>query len=266
MKGTLVIVAAILLLVLSFLLFTNINPFARAYLNAKVSAADIIGPTLNVLGAPARAVQYVFNSYFNLVGVKEKNAELRKKMETLQVESQKLPELERENQRLRSLLKLTEQKPNTMIAARVIGEDVVNWFKCIIIDKGKDQGVREKMPVITPAGVVGQAVEVSRWHSKVMIINDTNSAIDAYVSGKQTRGIIEGTGQTTLRMKYVRKNDEIEVGDKLITSGKDAIYPKGMAIGLVIVVNKNSPGLFAEVEVMPYNNFRKLDEVLVVKR
>ena len=74
MKGTLVIVAAILLLVLSFLLFTNINPFARAYLNAKVSAADIIGTTLKVLGAPARAVQYVFNSYFNLVGVKEKNA------------------------------------------------------------------------------------------------------------------------------------------------------------------------------------------------
>jgi rod shape-determining protein MreC len=265
-KGTLVIVAAILLLVLSFLLFTNINPFARAYSNAKVSAADIIGPTLRVLGAPARAVQYVFDSYFNLVGVKEKNAELRKKMESLQVESQKLPELERENQRLRSLLKLTEQKHNSMIAARVIGEDVVNWFKCIIIDKGKDQGVREKMPVITPAGVVGQAVEVSRWHSKVMIINDTNSAIDAYVSGKQTRGIIEGTGQTTLKMKYVRKNDEIEVGDKLITSGKDGIYPKGMAIGLVIVVNKNSPGLFAEVEVMPYNNFRKLDEVLVVKR
>ncbi len=153
-----------------------------------------------------------------------------------------------------------------MIAARVIGEDVTNWFKCVVIDKGSSYGVRERMPVITPAGVVGQAVEVSRWHTKVMVVNDTNSAVDVYVSGRQSRGILTGTGQTALKLKYVLKNDEIEVGDALITSGKDRIYPRGIAAGIVINVNKNMPGLFADVDVMPYNNFKKLDEVLVVKR
>jgi len=126
--------------------------------------------------------------------------------------------------------------------------------------------VREKMPVVTPAGVVGQAVEVSRWHTQVMIINDTNSAVDVYTTGKHTRGIVEGTGQTTLKMKYVLKNDDIEVGDRLITSGKDAIYPEGLAVGIVINRNKTRPGLFSDIDVMPFNNFKKLDEVLVVKK
>ena len=114
-----------------------------------------------------------------------------------------------------------------MIAARVIGEDVMNWFKCIIIDKGQSSGIRERMPVVTPAGLVGQTVEVNKWHTKVMIINDTNSAVDIYVAGKHTRGIVEGTGQRILKLKYVLKNDDLEVGDRLITSGKDGIYPKG---------------------------------------
>jgi rod shape-determining protein MreC len=147
-----------------------------------------------------------------------------------------------------------------------VGEDVTNWFKCVIVDKGRSFGVKEKMPVITPVGIVGQAVEVNRWHTKVMVINDTNSAVDVFVSGKQSRGILEGTGQTILKLKYVLKNDEMEVGDTLITSGKDGIYPRGIPAGIVISVNKNRPGLFADVDVMPYNNFKKLDEVLVVKK
>ena len=129
-----------------------------------------------------------------------------------------------------------------MVAARVIGEDVMNWFKCIIIDKGRNPGIKEKMPVVTPAGVVGQAVEVDRWHTKVMIINDTNSAVDVYSTGKQTRGILEGTGQTVLKLKYVLKNEEVEVGDRLITSGKDAIYPKGLPIGIVISREQEQTG------------------------
>jgi rod shape-determining protein MreC len=99
-----------------------------------------------------------------------------------------------------------------------------------------------------------------------MIINDTHSAVDIYVAGKHTRGIVEGTGQTVLKLKYVLKNDDIEVGDRLITSGKDAIYPKDLAVGIVTSINKKQPGLFADIDVMPFNNFRKLDEILVVKK
>jgi len=184
----------------------------------------------------------------------------------LELENQKILNLETENKRLKTILHLLEQNPNAMIAARVVGEDIKNWFKCIIIDKGKNYGIREKMPVITPRGVVGQAVEVNQWHSKIMIINDTNSSVDVYVEGKNTRGILEGTGQNTLKLKYILKNDEVEIGDKLVTSGKDSIYPKGLPTGIVISINRNKPGIFSDIDVMPFNNFKRLDEVLIIKK
>jgi len=265
-KATFAIITAVLLLVLSFLLFTNITIFHKGYARTKFYLADGVGPALKALSAPVHSAAYLLDSYVNLVGVKRKNEELKKKLDGMQLENQKVPELEKENQRLKGLLHLTEQNPNQMIAARVTGEDIMNWFKCIIIDKGLSNGVRERMPVITPAGVVGQAVEVNQWHTKVMIINDTNSAVDVYLVGKHTRGIVEGTGGTTLKLKYVLKTDDMEVGDRLITSGKDGIYPKGLALGIIISLNKNKPGLFADVDVMPFNNFKKLDEVLVVKK
>jgi rod shape-determining protein MreC len=164
------------------------------------------------------------------------------------------------------LLGFMEKKPNTLIAAKVIGEDLKNWFRCIIIDKGKSQGLREKMPVITPKGIVGQVVVIDQWHSKVMIINDTNSSIDVNIDGKSTRGLLEGTGQNILKLKYVIKNDAIEIGDKLFTSGKDGIFPKGIPAGIVMTVDRNKAGIFADIDVMPFNNFKQLDEVLIIKK
>lgn len=264
MKGTLAIITAILLLALSFLLFTNISVFSAGYSRTKLILGDVTGPVLKAISAPVRSVNYVLENYVNLIGVKQKNDAIKKKLEILEQESQRIVELEKENERLTGLLEMVKQRPHQMVAAHVTGEDVTNWFKCIIIDKGGKAGIKPKMPVVTPAGLVGQAVAVNEWHTKVMIVNDTNSAIDVYVNGKHTRGIVEGTGQTTLKMKYVLKNDDIEVGDRLITSGKDAIYPQGIALGIVISVNKVKPGLFADIDVMPFNNFKRLDEVLVI--
>ena len=266
MKGTLVVITAVVILAVSFLLFSDVGPVAKRYSKAKVYFANVVGPALKGASAPFRFTHGIFDGYINLVDVKRKNGELQKKLEALQLQNQKLSELEKENERLRRLLHFMDQRPGTTIAARVIGEDVTNWFKCIIIDKGRGNGISEKMPVITPEGVVGQAVEVNQWHTKVMILIDTNSAVDVYVTGKQARGILAGTGRTTLKMKYVLKNDDVEIGDRLITSGKDGVYPKGLPVGVVISVDKNVVGLFAEIEVMPFNNFRKLDEVLVLRK
>lgn len=264
MKGTLVIITAVIVLVVSFFFFTNITFFSRGYSQTKLFASDIVGPTLKVISSPVHLIGGLFDGYLNLVGVKKRNAELQRRLDALTAENQKIPELEKENDRLKSLLSLRDQKEHRMVAARVVGEDVANWFKCVIIDKGRTSGISERMPVITASGVVGQAVEVSKWHAKVMILNDANSAVDVYVVGKHSRGIIEGNGQNTVKMKYVLKTDDVETGDRLMTSGKDSIYPKGLPVGIVININKNMPGLFADIDVMPFNNFKKLDEVMVV--
>jgi rod shape-determining protein MreC len=253
-------------LVVSFLSFTNTPLVVKSFAAVKGGLSIAIGPVLKVISKPTEAVGGGFDGYINLVNTKKENSELKKKLDTALIDNQKLSELERENKRLKRILNFMEQKPNTMIAAKVTGEDLKNWFRCIIIDKGKESGLKVRMPVVTPKGVVGQAVEVNQWHSKVMVINDTNSSIDVNVEGKNTRGLLEGTGQNTLKLKYVVKNDDIEIGDKLATSGKDGIFPKGIPVGIVITVNKNKSGIFADIEVMPFNNFKQLDEVLIVKK
>ena len=266
MRNSIAIIIAVLVLVISFLSFTNAPFVARSYASAKSGLSSVFGPVLSVLAKPITSVGGVLDSYFNIIGVKKENRELKEKYEKLYVENQKLAETERENTRLRKLLDFAQKKPNTMIAAAVIGEDLKNWFRCVIIDKGSKHNVRQKMPVVTPKGIVGQVVEVDLWHSKVMVLNDSNSSVDVSVEGKNTRGLLEGTGQNTIKMKYVTKNDDIEIGDKLVTSGKDGIYPKGIPVGIVITVNKNKAGIFTDIDVMPYNNFRQLDEVLLVRK
>ena len=266
MKNTVVIIIAIAVLIISFFIFTNTPLFLKGYSVAKTGFGEVSGPLLRIIGKPGEFASYIFNNYIGLVRTNRENADLRNRLARLQMENQKIPELEHENKRLKTILNLMEQRPKTMIAARVVGEDIKNWFKCIILDKGKSNGITIKMPVITPSGLVGQVVEADRWVTKVMVINDTNSSVDVYVEGRNTRGILEGTGQTVLKLKYIRKNDEIEIGDKLITSGKDGIYPKGLAAGIVTTVNRGKPGIFSEIEVMPFNNFNILEEVLVLKK
>ena len=92
MKSTFVIIAAILLLVLSFLLFTNIAVFQKGYGKAKYYLADGVGPVLEILKTPAHSVSYVLENYVDLIDVKRKNEELKKKVETLELENQKIPE------------------------------------------------------------------------------------------------------------------------------------------------------------------------------
>jgi rod shape-determining protein MreC len=266
LKNTVVIIIAIAVLVISFFIFTNTPLFLKGYSVAKTGFGEVSGPLLRIIGKPGEFASYIFNNYIGLVRTNRENADLRNRLAKFQMENQKIPELEHENKRLKTILNLMEQRPKTMIAARVVGEDIKNWFKCIILDKGKSSGIMIKMPVITPSGLVGQVVETDRWVAKVMVINDTNSSVDVYVEGRNTRGILEGTGQTVLKLKYIRKNDEIEIGDKLITSGKDGIYPKGLAAGIVTTVNRGKPGIFSEIEVMPFNNFNILEEVLVLKK
>jgi len=266
LRNSIAIIVAILILIISFLAFTNTPVVVRGYSALKSGFSETIGPMLKLMSKPTELAGYIFNSYVNLVGAKKENAELKKKLDLLLLENQKISDLERENRRLRTLLNFVEKNPRSVIAARVVGEDLKNWYKCIIIDKGSASNVKEKMPVITPRGIVGQAVEVDRWHTKVMVINDTNSSVDVSAEGKNTRGLLEGTGMTVLKLKYVLKNDDIEIGDKLFTSGKDGIYPKGLPVGIVITVNRNKPGIFADIDIMPFSNFKHLEEVLVIKK
>ncbi len=120
------------------------------------------------------------------------------------------------------------------------------------------------MAVISTAGVVGKLITVSPDASRVLLINDHNSAVDAFDQRSRARGIIAGVVEDGLIMKYVDRTEDVKAGDVVITSGMDGIFPRGLLVGEVVKVSQEGPGLFLNVQVKPAVDFRKLEQVLVL--
>lgn len=256
---------AIFVLIIAFLSYTNFASFGKPYLIIRNFISGVSGYLLRGIEKPFGLVSHYLDLYVDLVNAKKEVSELREKLDRLYLENQRLKEAERENLALKRILDVREKPNPKMIVANVIGEDVKNWNKGIILDKGRENGVNPGTPVLAPSGLLGQVVESAYGSSKVLVINDPTFSVDVYVSGKDIRGIAEGTGGSILKLKYVKKNEELEIGDKLITSGKDGVYPRGIPVGIVIRVERKSGGIFLDAEVMPFANYRTLDYVILIK-
>jgi rod shape-determining protein MreC len=115
-----------------------------------------------------------------------------------------------------------------------------------------------------PEGVAGQVTDTSAQYAKVMLIIDRNSAVDAFVQRTRARGIIKGESTSSCVFQYALRKDEVRVGDKIVASGLDGVFPKGMPIGEVSGVVRRAAGIFQEVTVTPHVDFEKLEEVLVI--
>ena len=168
------------------------------------------------------------------------------------------------NDRLRNLLDFQKSITELVVAAEVIGKDPSPWFKTVIIDKGKADGLTKGLPVVMPQGIAGQVTEVANHYAKVMLILDRNSAVDSLVQRTRARGVVKGESTDQLRLAYVLRKKDVQVGDIVVSSGLDGIYPKGLRIGLVAEVIEHEADIFHEVFITPFVDFEKLEEVLVV--
>ena len=132
------------------------------------------------------------------------------------------------------------------------------------MNQGENDGVAKDMAVATSEGVVGRVIEVSRNTAKVLLITDANSAVDVIVQRSRAQGILEGKIEETCILKYVQKSEEVQVGDRVITSGLGGIFPKGLVVGTVTKVDRKRPGIFQYIEVTPAVDLSKLEEVLIL--
>ncbi len=150
------------------------------------------------------------------------------------------------------------------MAAQVIGRDPTGWFKSVIIDKGKNSGIKVNMPVVNSKGVVGRLVSVSYNYAKVLLVIDQNSAVDCIIQRSRDNGIVKGLSSKVCILDYVLKTSDVRVGDMVITSGLDRVFPKGIPVGEVIDVKNPPGGLFKDVKVRPMVDFSNLEELLVI--
>ncbi len=203
-------------------------------------------------------------NYLTMSGFKSENERLRQRIQTLEVERQRLLESEATNRKLQQLLDFRAQLPGKSLTASIIANSASSWFQGCILDKGSADGVQKDMAVVTPLGVVGKVVSVTAYSAKVILLTDANSGIDVLVQRTRSRGIVSGSLDSGTVLKYVKRSEDVQVGDRLITSGLDGVFPKGLMAGTVIRVNKQNLGLFQFIEVLPAVQSARVEEVLVV--
>ena len=258
------IVGVIILIAINIIILSASSRSYSSYYEPGRIAIPFIAPFQEAVTRSIRFVRGLWNNYFYLVTAAKENERIREALNQAVEENNYLLELKLSNSRLRELLDFQKAITNRVIAAEVIGKDPSPWFKTIIIDKGTEDHVRKGMAVVIPDGVVGQVISTSSHYSKVLLITAHNSSADALVQRTRARGIIQGRATGHCAFKYVLRKHDVQVGDRVITSGLDDVFPKGLSIGQVSRVIKPDAGIFQEVTVIPYVEFEKLEEVLVV--
>ncbi len=212
----------------------------------------------------SQGVERLWTRYLALLSLEQENLALRKKLDELEGVSRRVVELDLANRRLEKLLALRDSLEGRAVAARIVGRSSTSWVHTVVLDKGERHGVAKGMAVLAPEGVVGQVVSVSAHAARVLLISDPNSGVDALVQRTRVRGIATGTLDGGCVLKYIQRGDEVEVGDTVITSGLDGVFPKGQPIGTVTRVETKDSRMFQDVEVKLSAELTKVEEVLVV--
>jgi len=206
----------------------------------------------------------IWESYIMLVNVDRENRELREQIRRLKHEINSYREESLENRRLRELLDFKRRVDTLMIPAEVVGRDPSDWYRSIIIDKGSRSHVRKDMAVVSYEGIVGRVISASPNYAKILLILDRNSAVSAVIQRTRARSILSGTGENYCLLKYVAPSEDVRVGDAVISSGLNGIFPKGLLLGAVVRVDYRPGELFQTIRVAPAVDVYTLEEVMVL--
>jgi rod shape-determining protein MreC len=221
--------------------------------------AEVQRATTSVVGG----VQDSWQNYFALQQVRTDNERLTQELAQLRVQMQQERALAQQSRSLQQLLDLRSSLEVKTTGANVIGSGASAEFRTVTLDKGTGDGLRPDMAVISPSGVVGRVIMPTGRASKLQLLIDRNAAAGALVERSRAQGVVVGTGTDRLRMDYVSGTADLKVGDRVVTSGIDGIYPKGFVIGQIESIERGA-GEFSGITVRPAVDFTGLESVLVV--
>jgi rod shape-determining protein MreC len=197
--------------------------------------------------------------------VRAENRELKLEIERLRIEQARMSQDADQAHRLQALLAFKEQFISQTMAAQVIGSSGSEQSRSVYIDKGEKNGIKPDMAVITADGVVGKVLHVYHSTSLVLLVDDQSSGVGAILEKSRLQGILRGTPAGEVVLEKVMSDEAVPPGERVLTSGGDRIFPKGLPIGTVTRVSPGSE-LFLNIRVKPSANLGKLEEVLVVTR
>lgn len=253
--------------ILAALLFFSLNvPHNREANVLERSVLSGLSPLMQPVYRTSRFVEDIWDGYISLVDIHHENQRLHEDIRTLNIRVAEGNEAVLANKRLERLLDMKSIIRNPVVAATVVGEDATSWFRTLVINRGSSSGIREGMAVISADGVVGQTTKVSPTTARVLLLTDHASGISATIQRSRARGVVKGKGEMVCTLEFTTREEDVKVGDTVITSGIGGIFTKGLPIGEVTMVKRGEYGIFQTVSIRPAVNIPHLEEVLVVQR
>ena len=229
----------------------------------RVWAVSLVSPIQRAGSWTIAKVHGGWSGYVGLRHTRQENDALRQELERLKLRNSQLEGRAVEADRLAGLLGFREAHADVpMMAARVIGSSAASASRTIYINRGERDGLRRNMAVITPEGVVGKTIEVYANTAQVLLLSDKESGVGALLASSRTQSPVSGLGEPLLAMKYVSNDEKVEIGERVLTSGQDRIFPKDLPVGTIAEVRPGSD--FKVIRVKPAAHLERLEEVLVL--
>ena len=211
-----------------------------------------------------------FQQMWNFRSTAQQNEQLKERLTQVEQELNVARQAAAENERLKALLNLNEQTRIQSVPARVIARDPSVWFNTITIDRGSSSGIALNMPVVTGGGIVGRVITVGPWSSQVMLITDEKAGAGAVVGQLGQSGALGSVrgradlGVALIEMRYVSGLEKVDVGDSVMTTGQDGIYPAGLNVGRVVDVKHGTATQAHQILIQPGAQLDHLEEVAVL--
>jgi len=222
----------------------------------RVWAVDVITPFERVLIWAQDSTGNLWHNYVYLRGVRAENRQLKDQIEQLRLEQVRLNEDAVQAHRLQALLAFKEQYISKTVAAQVIGSSGSDSSRMVYIDRGENGGVKRDMAVITSDGIVGKVLQVFPSVSQVLLINDQTSGVGTILEKSRLQGFLKGTATGEVVLEGVMSDEQVAPGERVLTSGGDQIFPKGLPVGTVTKVGPGVASVKVGDKVIGFTNKR----------
>ena len=256
----------VLLFVSLILIFSHLTSTVKAI---KYLAFSTISPTLQFTSNTFDATNNLAYNISNIINVNKENIELKKQIFELNYKLTDFDLLKEENLRLKNLLFLSSEKEPKKILAKIIIREPSQWYQCVIIDKGFNDGIKEDFPVIcilknNKICVFGRIVEVFNSSSKVAIVTNSLFSIPVQIKKARIDCLINGCNSQTLTLSYIPRNIQIKVNDEIVTSNLSNVFEKEIPIGKIVDISRTKSGEYEDVFVEPYCLTESINEVVIL--
>lgn len=234
---------------------TEITPVERV----RTAVTDAFTPILNLLTRPTDALVDAIDNLRELGDLRTENARLRAEQERLLHWQAVARQLEAENRELRDLLNLAPPAGVNYISARVVGDLGGAFVRSVLVDAGSRHGVRKGQAAITGEGLAGRVFEVGNRASRLLLLTDINSRIPVIIERTRDRAVVAGNNSEQLRLLYLDPDVEVEVGDRVVTSGHGGALVPGLPVGVIAAVSDR------EIRVQPFVDWDRLEYVRLLE-